>query len=131
METQMSSLRRIHMTLARTKEHPEGSSRHGYLLVAPLNEAGGIDLAGWQEHRAACTVKRFWGDEPAQHGRLVHAAGGKGGARWIFDYAAGTDADDESGFRFDTHKFVPGEYVSLREPDGDLVTFKVNTVIPA
>jgi hypothetical protein len=46
----------------------------------------------------------------------------------VFDYdEAGTD-DDEAGYRFGVHAFVPGEYVSIRGEDGGLHTFQVATV---
>jgi hypothetical protein len=33
--------------------------------------------------------------------------------------------DDETGYRFDHHAFRPGEYVSIKEHDGVLRTFRV------
>ena len=38
--------------------------------------------------------------------------------------------DDEPGFKFDSHVFKPGEYVSIREHDGRMRTFKVAAVDP-
>ena len=38
------------------------------------------------------------------------------------------DEDDEAGYRFNTHPFRPGEYVSIKDDDGDLHTFQVVTV---
>ena len=38
------------------------------------------------------------------------------------------DADDEPGFKFDKHVFKPGEYVSVREHDGKMRTFRVVSV---
>ena len=35
---------------------------------------------------------------------------------------------DEPGFKFDRHRFVPGEYVSLKEHDGTMRTFRVVAV---
>jgi hypothetical protein len=32
---------------------------------------------------------------------------------------------DESGFRFERHAFLPGEYVSIKEQDDVLRTFRV------
>jgi hypothetical protein len=34
------SLKKIRLELARDKEHPEGSNRHGYEFVGPLDETG-------------------------------------------------------------------------------------------
>ncbi len=127
----MAPLSRITLHLARTREFPEGSARHGYTIVAPLDAAGRIDLNAWQAHRGACFVHRFWGDEPPQRGLLVHKAGGAGGATWRFDYDATSDDDDEAGYRFGDHAFKPGEYVSVRDPEGEMHTFRVVSVVPA
>jgi hypothetical protein len=60
-------------------------------------------------------------------GLLVHRPGGRGGANWAFELGE-TLADEEEGFRFADHAFRPGEYVSLREEDGELMTFRVESV---
>jgi len=49
----------------------------------------------------------------------------------VFDYDASRTDDDESGYRFGAHSFLPGEYVSIRGDEGDLNTFQVMTVEPA
>ncbi len=126
----MSSLKRITLHLARDKQHPEGSIRHGYTFVAPLDEAGRIDAAAYAANRGACTVHRFWADEPEQVGWLKHKPGGAGGATWGFDYDANKDTDDEYGHRFGDHAFVAGEYVSVRDDGGVLHTFRVAGVKP-
>ena len=43
---------------------------------------------------------------------------------------AGTVAtvDDEAGYRLGDRAFAPGEYVSIRDDDGELHTFTVVTV---
>ena len=58
----------------------------------------------------ALRVKRFWPGEKNEIGRLVHRRGGS----WAFDYNPKGSADDEPGFKFDSHRFVPGEYVPSR-----------------
>ncbi|MGL4239602.1 MAG: hypothetical protein ACRCTI_00675 [Beijerinckiaceae bacterium] len=118
-------LKKITLNLARTKQFPDGSIRHGYEFVAPLDEAGQIDLAAWKMHRSACTVRRFWGDAPVEKGFLVHRPGGVRGATWGFEYDASTHDDDEAGYRFGEHAFRPGEYVSVRDEDGEMQTFRV------
>ena len=48
----------------------------------------------------------------------------RGPSRW-----ASAQLDEEgAGFRFGDRAFREGEYVSVREPDGELVTFKVASV---
>lgn len=122
--THPSGLKKIRLNLARTHDFPSGSARHGYEFVAPLGEDGHIDAAQWKAHREACRVRRFWGDEEEDIGHLLHRPGGS----WAFRYDIGGDEDDEAGYRFAAHAFVPGEYVSIRDEDGDLHTFQVVTV---
>lgn len=121
-------LHTVSLRLARSHEHPEGSTRHGYEMIAPLDADGHLDAEEWRDARDRCRVRRLWAGEPDRHGRLVHRAGGAGGARWIIDYDDRSTADDEAGYRLDTHRFVKGEYVSIRDDDGELHTFLVTDV---
>jgi hypothetical protein len=124
------SLKRIRLELARNADHPQGSASHGYAFVAPLTDDGHLDLDGWRESRADCTVRRFWAGDDDEHGHLVHHRG----HHWAFHYAgpnADTGEDDEEPiFRFDRHRFVVGEYVSITEHDGVQRTFRVAEVVP-
>src|SRR5262245_19456192 len=122
------TLKRIRLHLARSKAFPEGSSRHGYEFVAPIDAKGHIDPGLWRQHREHCRVRRFWNGEPEQVGKLLHKPGGAEHARWVFDYDASRSDDDEPGYRFGGHAFAPGEYVSITEYDGDVHTFKVMSV---
>ena len=126
-----NAFKRIRLNLARSKEFPQGSSRHGYEFVAPLDSNGHIDAELWKQHRDNCRVRRFWEGEADEHGLLVHQPGGKEHGRWVFDYDQTADTDDESGYRFGTHVFRPGEYVSIRSEEGEMHTFQVVTVEPA
>jgi hypothetical protein len=121
-------LHRVRLELARSREYPEGSARHGYEITAPLDPNGLLDAQEWRSKRAQCRVRRFWAGEPDLHGRLMHRAGGAGGATWLIDYNQDTSDDDEAGYRLGSHRFQAGEYVSLRDEDGELHTFKVAQV---
>ena len=123
--TEHLGLKRIRLNLARTKEFPGGSARHGYEFVAPLDDTGHIDAEGWRKDRDHCRVRRFWGDEEEDIGHLVHRPGGS----WAFRYDIAGDEDDEAGYKFGQHAFAPGEYVSIRDEDGELHTFQVVTVM--
>jgi hypothetical protein len=124
MERSPMPLMRIRLELARDPDHPNGSSAHGYEFAAPLTADGHLDATAWKSLRDQCRVKRFWGDDPSEVGRLVHRPGGS----WAFDYNPHSKGDDEPGYRFGTHRFVPGEYVSITEHDGVLRTFRVTRV---
>ncbi len=121
------SLKTITLTLARDPETPEGRADCGYEFVAPLSEDGYIDVAGWRKHRARCRVRRFWSNEDDEQGHLIHNRG----RTWAFHYDINGDVDDdEPGYKFDDHVFQQGEYVSIREHDGRMRTFKVASVTP-
>jgi len=76
-------------------------------------------------------VRRFWEGETDEFGHLVHKPGGPEHARWVFDYDETAEDDDEAGYRFGAHAFAPGEYVSIRDEDGEMHTFQVVSVQPA
>lgn len=120
-------LSRIRLELARDKDAPEGSSRRGYVFIAPLDGDDHLDPAAWQALRHRCVVTRFWDGETTELGYLSHHADGE----WVFDYDPDDEDDDEPGFRFGAHPFRPGEYVSIREHDGVMRTFRVADVAPA
>lgn len=119
--------KRIRLNLARSSAFPAGSAAHGYEFVAPLDPQGHIDAKLWKEQREHCRVRRFWNGNNEQIGWLVHKPGGPEQARWVFDYDASRSDDDETGYRFGGHAFVPGEYVSIAH-DNDLYTFKVVSI---
>ncbi len=119
------TLKTIRLELARDPDYPAGSKRHGYEFVAPLAPDGHIDAAAWRENRDACRVRRFWDNEPDETGHLLHTRA----RTWAFHYDLEGDPDiDEPGYRFDSHVFKEGEYVSITEQDGRLRTFRVASV---
>ena len=121
------SLKTIRLELARDKDYPLGSSNHGYEFAAPLGKDGHIDVEAFREAKDDCRVWRFWQGEDDEFGHLRHTRGGN----WTFHYDLEGDPDeDEPGFRFQSHAFVEGEYVSIREHEGDMRTFKVVSVKP-
>ncbi|KQT50602.1 hypothetical protein ASG52_07295 [Methylobacterium sp. Leaf456] len=107
----------VTLTLTRGPDFPDGSVDRGYEIDAPLDAGGGLDPALWREMRDHCRVRRFWLGETNRDGRLVHRQGGFGGATWLIDYDDRTTDDDELGYRLDGHRFVEGEYVSIRDDD--------------
>ena len=118
-------LRRVRLELARDHDFPNGSSERGYDLIAPLDAKGHIVLAAWKEPKDRCRGRRFWAKEADEVWHVVHKRGGV----WAFHYDIhGDPSHDESGFRFERHAFLPGEYVSIREQDDVLRTFRVVSV---
>ena len=123
--------RKIRLELARSKGHAEGSPGDGYEFVAPLDATDHIDLETWKRERGRCFVHRMEKGITVERGLLVHRAGGAGGSTWAFEYGPGGEVEEDAGYRFAAHAFTPGEYVSVRDEDGDLRTYRVASVKPA
>jgi hypothetical protein len=119
-------LKRVRLDLARSRDFPEGSTRHGYELVLPLTEQGKLDLAAWEKAPEICTVHRFWEGEGDAVGELVRPKAGG----WAFSYSPGR-SDDEAVLRLDDHVFQRGEYLSIRTANRETRTFRVVLVEPA
>ena len=121
------SLMKIRLELARDQDFPEGSADRGYEFVAPLGADRRIDEPEWKANRDRCRVRRFWSGKPDEVGHLIRKPGGA----WAFHYdLLGDPDDDESGYRFGDHTFRRGEYVSIKEHDGVVRTFRVVMVQP-
>ena len=119
-------LKKIRLELARDHDHPEGSRNYGYEFTAPLDGAFKIDAAEWHKQRGHCRVRRFRPGEADDIGHVVRKPGGS----WAFHYDIESDEeDDEAGYRFGDHAFQPGEYVSVKEEDEHLRTFRVVRVV--
>ena len=128
MTTLPHTFKRIRLNLARSKDFPQGSTKHGYEFVAPLDDKGHIDVGQWKTQKEHCRVRRFWEGQDDEVGRLEHRPGGPEHARWVFDYNPKRADDDESGYRFGAHAFKQGEYVTIRGADGETHTFQVASV---
>jgi hypothetical protein len=124
MESDMA-LTRIRMELGRTDKFPGGSAMHGYEFIAPLTEDGHLDAEEWLRNKNKCTVRRFWGSEPDEFGKLRHLGHG-----WRFDYDVRSADDDEVFFKLDRHALVKGAYVSVTEHDHVQRPFKIVDIAP-
>jgi hypothetical protein len=118
----------ITLHLARSKQFPEGSPRHGYEITAPLDAQGRLDQDEWAEKREYCRVRRFWVNEGERRGFLVHRPGGSGGATWMIDYNQDRPGDEEAGYHLHQHHFTEGEYITIQDDDGTPYTFQVVAV---
>lgn len=114
--------------LARSREFPEGSPRHGYEIAAPLDAQGDLDQEEWADKRSYCRVRRFWADEGERQGALVHRPGGAGRATWMIDYDQDRPGDEEAGYHLHRHRFAKGEYVTIKDDDEKPYTFQVVSV---
>jgi hypothetical protein len=83
----------------------------GYVIVAPLDANDRIDARLWRAHREACRIARL---RPSQDDALGHLAHRQGGG-WAFHYDADAEVPDEVGVHLADERFVPSEYVSIKE----------------
>jgi hypothetical protein len=109
----------IRLELARTPDFPEGSPAHAYLLRLPLDQNGMVDADAYRAERGKATVQRAWPGEAVRRGAIIHKRSG-----WAFSYEAG-DADDEGIFHLENHPFRVGEYVTVTEPDGERLPYRI------
>lgn len=120
------TLKRITLQLARNPGLPAGDPQQGYMIIAPLTEAGMLDVEGWRAQRRACRVYRFHPD-PAEKadGWLTHR-----GSKWFFHYDEEAEGNDEAVFRFGDHRFKEGEYLTIQHTDAEPQTYKVTDISP-
>jgi hypothetical protein len=129
-QTMAQSVQLFHIRLEPAPGPHEPLGDAAYDFVAPLDTRGMIDADAWRRDRALCFVHRIISRDTVQHGLLVHRPGGPHGATWIFDYEPG-QGEEETGFRFEAHAFTVGAYVSVRDADDQIRTFRVASVTPA
>jgi hypothetical protein len=109
----------IRLELARTRDFPDGSVSRSYLLRLPLDDSGLIDEGAVRANPGHATVRRFWPSEPDMIGYVIRKPSG-----WAFSYELG-DADDEGIFHLESHPLKLGGYITVTEPDGRRLPFKV------
>lgn len=112
----------IRLELARTRDFPQGAANRCYLLRLPLTGEGMIDEGARMAEPGRAVVRRFWPNEPDLSGYVIHTHKG-----WAFSYRRGED-DDETVFHLETHPIRLGEYVTLTEPDGERLPFRVASI---
>jgi hypothetical protein len=122
----MMNFRKVRLELARDHDFPEGSTRHGYEFILPLDARERLDVERWRRDRLVCTVHRFWDGEGDSTGQLIRKRDGL----WAFSYEKG-EADDEELHRMEEHVFKKDEYVSVKGHDGRTRPFRVVLVAVA
>lgn len=118
---------RVRAEAARSRDFPNGSSRHRYEFVLPLDEESGrFDRALYERAPELCTVHRFWEGQGDAIGEILHA----GRDHWVFSYDPGK-RDDEPIRHFADQVFREGEYLNVSEPNGTAHAFRIVRIEPA
>lgn len=119
------TFRRVRMELARNHDFPDGSPNHGYEITLPLTQDSRFDPTVWETDGQLCTFVKFSPDDDDAHGQFVRMSDGQ----WAFSYEAG-EADDEPVFRFESHLFQPGEYVTVTDVDEHEHVYRIMSAEP-
>lgn len=114
----------VRLAMARTPEFPEGSPSHAYELVVPLDARGLVDRKAFDANPGSASVQRVWPGEGVRRGAILKRRKG-----WAFSYRPG-DADDEDIFHLEDHPLTEGNYLTLAEPDGERIPYRVMAVRP-
>jgi hypothetical protein len=116
----------IRLHVARCEDYPQGSTTHGYDLVAPLTSDGHLDEEAWKAEEGRATVHRFWEGEEDERGHLIRTDRGN----WAFSYISDEDEDDEPIFHLESHIIRNGEYITITEEDEGPLPFVIASVRP-
>ena len=122
------ALTRVVMRLGRNPDagFPDGDDHYGYVVVAPLDKEGKLDIELWRANKKACTVNRFSPDRADDaDGWLTHR-----GSHWYFHYDEDDEGPDEPVHRLGDHRLRTGEYLTIHEADGDDLTYKITEARP-
>lgn len=112
----------IRLELACASQYPHGSPNRCYLLHLPLEASGMIDEAMIRAAPKRATVRRFWPSQPDLRGYVIRMPNG-----WAFNYET-PQVGDGIVFHLDTHPIRIGECITLTEPDGVWLPFRVTNV---
>ena len=124
------ALRKVTLHAARSKEFPQGSIRHGYDFIAPSDRRRphrprSLEGPSRRMFRPPVLGRRAGDARTPRPPRRRTSAARPGPSN-----GSPLDAvdEEEEGFRFGDHTFRAGEYVSVREAEGELLTFRVVSV---
>lgn len=110
------------MELAYAPQFPQGSPHRCYLLHLPLEASGLIDVEMVRASPRRATVRRFWPSQPDRRGYVIKMPKG-----WAFTYES-REVGDETVFRLDANPMRIGECITVTEPDGERLPFRVTDI---
>jgi hypothetical protein len=102
------AFQQIRLHLVHLEEFPTRAARHRCGAVA-TNAGGHIYAKLWGRFRNYRRARRLWRNELDHIDSSIRGSGGSEHPCWVFDY--------ESGYRFGSYMFLPGEYDAPRYED--------------
>jgi hypothetical protein len=111
----------IRLELAATEGFAHGSAGRAFLLRVPLDNQGHIDADALARSPTRASVSRFWASEPDEYGKIEQADGS-----WIF--RSHSRKNGEAVFRLESPLFQLGGQVTIEDPEGQKLPFRVTSV---
>jgi hypothetical protein len=111
--------RSIRLELGQTGDFPAGSVSRAYLIRLPLNDRDHVDVDAVMNSPSKATVRRHWATEPDQSGVMVRR-----GADWAMHCLKTPDRV----LQLDGTPVRLGQQVSIKEPDGTVLPFKITSI---
>ncbi|WP_431272068.1 hypothetical protein [Dankookia sp. P2] len=107
---------------------PQGSPGHRYEIAVPLTPGGQLDAEAWLADPKPWRARRIWPGGPARDGDMLFDPDTESWSIRLFPAPGeATDAPLHAAIR-NAGQLRPGEYVTIREPDGTEVSYRVVSV---
>ena len=108
---------------------PQGSPIHRYEITTELTPGGHLDAAAWLAGPAPWPARRIWPGAPARDGDVHYDADTESWSIRLFPAeAAAGDAPLHARIH-NAGQMRPGEYVTIREPEGAEFSYRVVSVV--
>lgn len=109
----------IRLELASTGEFPSGSVSRAYLIRVPLDDNDQVDERACRANASRAIVRRHWSTDPDQMGIVVPSGR---------DLAMNCQDQAERLLKLNGTPLRLGQQVSVVEPDGTVLPFKIASV---
>jgi hypothetical protein len=107
---------------------PQGSPNHRYEIEVALTPGGHLDAEAWAAAVAPWPARRIWPGGPAREGDVQFDTDTES---WSIRLSPGAGAVSDAPLHAVIHnagQLRPGEYVTIREPDGTEFSYRVVSV---
>ena len=117
----------VTLVLASGPGRPEGDPEMRYELDVALDPAGHLDPAAWLADPAPWPARRYWPGQGERRGEVLHDPDGGWTLRFFRTESQAPDApiSDVVGV---ASLMRPGEYVTIKEPDGQAYDYRIVNV---
>ena len=108
---------RVTMLLARGPDRPDGDVTDRLVMALELTQQGQIDVDAYLSAPSPWLAYRAEGNAEPRSLEVIRIDDGWG--------LQSTNSEDDPIWGFDGHLFRPGELVSLRRPDSEILLYRI------